>query len=271
MYRREYVRKRKRRRIVAIVGAACSVVVLSFAIIAFLGRFVGTFTVSLESRNVDLTLLEKKDSTYSTSFLRVNSLVPFQEFTYSYFDNYGGDEVIDSEESGAFIGANYSPDDPTTISSLNFFKYTYFVKNVGKVPAMYDWSVKVTDNVLSPDGRSLLDTLRVTIYVDGVKKVYGKALSTPRYDSEGKADYCPPISVDKQDATDEFPFMGYVNDVFTSSEVITTFREENLDVNESRRYTIVAWLEGFRSSNEEFAPRGATIKLGVEINAYEIQ
>ena len=269
MYRREYVRKRKRRRIVAIVGALSGATVLALSIIAFLGRFVGTFTVSLESRNVDLTLLEKKDSTHSTSFLRVNSLVPFQEFTYSYFDNYGGFDVIDSDESGSFIGANYSPTDPASIISLNFFKYTYYVKNVGKEPAMYDWSVKVTDNVLSQDGRSLLDTLRVMIFVDGEKSIYGKALSIPHYDSEGKADYRPPISVDEHDATDEFPFMGYVDENFTSSEVVTTFRGENLDVNESRRYTIVTWLEGFRSSSEEFAPRGAKIKLGVEINAYE--
>ena len=268
MYRREYVRKRKRRRIVAIVGAASSAVIVSFAIIAFLGRFVGTFTVSLESRNVDLTLLEKKDSTHESSFLRVNTLVPFQEFTYSYFDNYGGDVVIDSEDSDSNLGANYSPSDGS-LTSLNFFKYTYYVKNVGAEPAKYDWSVKISDNVLSFDGRSLLDTLRVMIYVDGVKSVYGKALTVPHYDSEGKADYRPPISVDEHDATDEFPFMGYVDKNFSSSEVVTTFRGESIDVNESKRYTIVAWLEGFRSSNEEFAPRGAKIKLGVEINAYE--
>ena len=271
MYRREYVRKRKRRRIVAIVGALSGATVLALSIIAFLGRFVGTFTVSLESRNVDLTLSEKKDFIHETSFLRVNTLLPFQEFTYSYFDDYGGDEVIDSEESNSFIGANYLPNNPSQMSSLNFFKYTYYVKNVGKEPAMYDWSVAVKDNALSYDGRSLLDTLRVMIYIDGKKLIYGKALSVPHYDSEGKADYRPPISVDKNEATNEFPFMGYVDDNFASSEVITTFRGEKLDVNESRRYTIVTWLEGFRSSSEEFAPRGAKIKLGVEINAYENQ
>ena len=266
MYRLEYVRKRKRRRIVAIVGGISAVVVATFAIIAFLGRFVGTFTVTLESRNVDLTLLEKKDSTHQSSFLRVNSLAPFQEFTYSYFDNYGGDEVIDSDESDIKTGANLNPQGE--IKSLNFFKYTYYVKNVGKVPARYDWSVNILDNVASADGRSLLDTLRVMMYDDGVKTVYGKKLSTPHYDEEGKPSYDPPISVDKYEATEEFPFMGYAHQ-FTSSTVVTTFRGQYLGVGEMRRYTIVAWLEGFRSSNEEFAPRGAKVKLGVEINAYE--
>ena len=168
MYRREYVRKRKRRRIVAIIGAASSVVVLSFAIIAFLGRFVGTFTVSLESRNVDLTLLEKKDSSYESSFLRVDTVVPFQEFTFKYFENFGGDEAIDSEESGMDIGGNVDPENPNKIKSLNFFKYTYYVKNVGIRPAKYDWSVKILENVASRDGRSLIDTLRVMMYVAGL-------------------------------------------------------------------------------------------------------
>lgn len=268
MYRREYVRKRKRRRIVAICGGICSVVILALAIVAFLGRFVGTFTVTLESRNVDLTLLEKKDSLNQNSFLRVDTLVPFQEFTYSYFDDYGGDEVIDSDESDTSLGGNYNAQDE--LQSFNFFKYTYYVKNVGPVPALYDWSVRILDDALSSDGRSLLDTLRVTIYDEGVKTVYGKAQSLPHYDSEGNPDYRAPISVDENQADEDFPFMGYA-EKFASSEVVTTFRGQSIGVNELRRYTIVTWLEGFRSSNEEFAPRGAKIKLGVEINAYENQ
>ena len=57
--------------------------------------------------------------------------------------------------------------------------------------------------------------------------------------------------------------------MFDSSQVVTTFSDQPIDVDEVRRYTIVTWLEGFQSSNTELAPKGATIKLGVEINAYE--
>ena len=267
MYRLEYVRKRKRRKIVAIVGGISTVVITAFAIVAFLGRFVGTFTVSLESRNVELTLLEKKDSTEVSSFLRVNTLAPFQEFTYGYFEKYGGDEVIDNEDTSIKIGANYNTRGDE-IRSLNFFKYTYYVKNVGKEPAMYDWSVNIVDNVTSHDGRSLLDTLRVMMYVDGEKTIYGQSLKTPRIDEEGNRDYRAPVSVDESEATEEYPFQGYA-EAFTSSKVVTTFRGQYIGVGESKRYTIVTWLEGFRSSNDSFAPRGATVKLGVEINAYE--
>ena len=267
MYRLEYVRKRKRRRLVAILGGISTVVITTFAIIAFLGRFVGTFTVSLESRNVELTLLEKKESTDQSSFLRVNTLAPFQEFTYGYFEKYGGDAVIDNEDTSIKIGANLNTRNEE-IKSLNFFKYTYYVKNIGKKPAMYDWSVNILDNVLSRDGRSLLDTLRVMMYVDGEKTIYGKGLSIPHIDDQGNPDYRAPISVDEDEATAEFPFEGYA-ERFYSSSVVTTFRGQYLGVGDIKRYTIVTWLEGFRSSNESFAPRGATVKLGVEINAYE--
>ena len=241
--------------------------VTTFSIVAFLGRFVGTFTVSLESRNVSLALLEKKESTQYSSFLRVNSLAPFQEFTYQWFDDlYGGDENLDNENTDSLIGANY---EDGNLKSLSFFKYTYYVKNVGNVSAKYNWSVNVVDDVASSDGRSLIHTLRVAVYEDGKKTVYGEALSKP-HTEEGYDDYRAPISVDKDRANEEFPFMGYAEE-FESSNVITTFRDQQIDIGETKRYTIVAWLEGFRSSLDEpeFAPRGATIKLGVEINAYE--
>ena len=65
-----------------------------------------------------------------------------------------------------------------------------------------------------------------------------------------------------------YDFPGYA-EIFQSQTVITSFMVPQIDAGEMRRYTIVTWLEGFRS-DPETAPVGATIKLGVEINAYEI-
>ena len=267
MYKLEYVRKRKLRWIVALVGGASTIVVSTFAIIAFLGRFVGTFTVSLETRNVDIALSEKKSGKHS-SFLRINSSVAFQEFTYADFDRLYGDEVIDSEETDYTLGANFATDDPTKIDSLNFFKYTFYVDNVGTIPAKYNFSLNIGENVLSTDGRSLLDTLRVMVYEDGVKTVYGHSESKPHYNEQGQPDYRPPISISEHDATDANPFMGYA-ETFESSKVVTTLSGKTINIGEAKRYTIVSWLEGFRSNNDQPAPIGATVKLGVEINAYE--
>ena len=108
------------------------------------------------------------------------------------------------------------------------------------------------------------------LYEEGEKTVYAKAESTPRVDEKGNVDYRAPISVDTDQASPLYPFMGYA-ETFSSSKVVTAISGRKLDINETKRYTIVTWLEGFRSSNLEYAPEGATIKLGVEINAYEIK
>ena len=242
-------------------------VVTSLAIIAFLGRFVGTFTVTLETRDVDIALSEKRTSGNNSSFLRVDPIYPFQEFTYSDFDRRFGDEMIDSEDTDYHLGANL--DANNEIDSLNFFKYTFYVKNVGTTPAKYDFKLNIADNVLSDDGRSLIDTMRVMVYEDGDKTVFGKSEAIPHRGLYGEADYRPPISISEYQADqekEEFP--GYA-EVFTSSKVVTTFSRLTINVGEAKRYTIVSWLEGFQSSSTEPAPKGATIKLGVEINAYE--
>ena len=250
------------------MGAGVSTTVItSMAIISFLGRFVGTFTVSLETRNVELTLSEKADLSNQSSYLRVNSIAPFQEFTYSDFSIYG-DEVIDSDKSSIDLGGNQ--DANGDVESLNFFKYTFFVGNIGGKPAQYDLSLNVVEDVVSSDNRSLLDTVRVMVYEDGEKEVYAKGQTKPHTDENGNASYASPISVDKDEANDLHPFMGYAKE-FVSSDVVAAFSSVGIDVGQVKRYTIVTWLEGFRSSSDQLAPKGATIKLGVEINAYEIQ
>ena len=252
MYELEYVKRRKKKRRAAIIGGIGTIGVATFCIVAFLGRYVGTFTVSLEAKNVDLTLSENSSFENPSSFLRVNELPAFQEFTYRNFSKFGGGEKLDNEETSEFYGAN--PDNET----LNFFKYTFFIKNVGMTPAKYNLSLMVKESVAASDGRTLDDTLRVMVYDNGESTVYAKGnLNSPA-----------PISVSEGEATEEYPFEGYATN-FASSKEIMGQSGVSLNVGEVRRYTIVTWLEGFRSSSLQTAPKGATIKLGVEINAYE--
>ena len=266
MYELEYVRKRKRKKRAVIIGGIALIGLTSLCITAFLGRYVGTFTVSLESKDVNLTLSEKSSFKESTSFLRVHELPPFQEFTYKDIREVG-DDVIDSEDSDYTLGAN------PEMESMRFFKYTFFIKNAGYQPAKYDLSLRIKESVASSDGRKLDDTLRVMVYQNGGEpKVYAKRLSVPHQDEEGNpGDYRAPISVDKNESTEEYPFEGYA-DMFVSTEEIMTQKGDqaiSLQPGQVRKYTIVTWLEGFRSSSEQTAPEGASIKLGVEINAYE--
>ena len=268
MYELEYVKKRKRKVAAIIVGSISATVVTAFIIIAFLGRFVGTFTVSLEARNVDVALAEKMNTDSYTSFLRVDAMAPFHEYTYSNFERKYGDSVIDTDETPYTLGAVMSETDEDQIESFNFFKYTFFVENVGGAPAKYDLSLNITDNVLSDDGRSLLNTMRVMVYEEGVKTVYAVADTKPHVAEDGTSDYRSPISVSEAEATAANPFEGYA-EMFESERVITSVTGKLINIGEAKRYTVVTWLEGFRTSPDQNAPSGAKIQLGVEINAYE--
>lgn len=275
MYELEYVKKRKRRTRVAIVGGISTVVISTLAIVAFLGRYVGTFTVSLDTGNVEISLSDKSDFTNRTSYLRVADLAPFREFTYSRIRETGAD-VIDNENYDYNLGADYS-EDGTVVETYRFFKYTFFIRNFSSHALRYNFQLNILDKSASLDGRYLDDTLRVMVYDNRGEtehdnyKVYAKRSETPRIDEKGNLDYRSPISISEEDASEVQPFEGYA-DMFVSSDIIASYPVDKIDVGETRRYTIVTWLEGedHESDNRKTAPKGAKIKLGVNINAYEI-
>ena len=272
MYELEYVKKRKRRRLVLLIGGVSTVVVSSLSIIAFLGRFVGTFSVSLDTGNVELTLSRDDAFTVPTSFLKTESLPEFQEYTYSNFRNIG-DDKIDTDATDLNLGATAYNDDGT-IKNLNFFKYTFFIKNIGDVPCKYSFSLNIMESTPSADGRYLDDTIRFMLYdnegLEHNKTVYAKRSAIPHAGEDGQADYRSPISVREEESTRDYPFEGYA-EMFESSNVVTSFSVDYFEIGEIRRYTLVYWLEGFSSDPNKEAPKGAHIKLGVEINGYEIQ
>ena len=274
-YNIRYVNRRKRRIRAAIIGGISTVVVASLSIVAFLGRFVGTFTVSLDTGTVKLTLAEESAFLTSTSFLRVNNLAPFEEYTYTWFNDEYSEDELDNDISNYKIGYHYASDG-TTIKNVKFFKYTFYLKNVGSTKAFYDCKIRILESKASNDKRKLDDTLRVMVYRNPLngshnKKIYGKA-TRPRTNEQGELDYRPPISMSEEMASYlSQPFPGYVDDTFVSGELIAQYKRVEIAVSEVTRYTLVTWLEGYMSGTEaeENAPIGATIKLGVEINAYE--
>ena len=265
MYALNFVRKRQRRLVVAIIAGVGLTGVTTLSIAAFLGQRVGSFTVSLEAKDVKLSLSETSDFRDPTSFLRVQEIPEFHEFTYRDFKYYYGDDVIDSEQTDYSLGV--IKDEKGDPLNTDFLKYTFFIKNVGAEAAVYNFSLVIKDMTASEDGRTLESSYRVMIYDNGESEVYARKLDVPRVDEDKHKDYRAPISVDKDEGSEDYPFEGYA-ETFEDSKTVVTKRNVPLQPGEVRRYTVVSWLEGFRSK-EDAAPKGATIKLGVEIKAYE--
>lgn len=274
MYELNYVRRRRRKIFAAVIGGLASVGLSVFILTSFLGRYVGTFTVSLSNQDVSLTLNEKKDfnKDTNTTFLHISEIAPFEEYTYSSLPTDG---ELDNEEADYLYGANMNPT-TNKASSLNYFKYTFYVKNVGTVACNYNLQVKILENKKSDDGRYLDDTLRVMLYEnegdseEHQSKIYAKRGAIPHLDEDGNPSFKEAISVPEDKSTSLNPFVGYAEE-FESGDVITTLRTEGFQMNDYKRYTLVSWLEGYdpQSNNLFEAPKGASIKLGVEINAYE--
>ena len=281
MYEKRFVRKRKRKIAAAIIGSVCSITTAALILVAFLGRYSGTFTVTLDENNVNLSLSQTEDFKESTTMLNVNYLPQYHEATYS--DIIRDEDKIDSEETDYLYGGNPYVDDDGVVhedqtESLNFFKYTFYVKNTGTVKARYNFFINILEN--TPDtatgSRYLDDVVRVAVYenIPGQERtkptVYAKSSTRPNRDDNGNVIYNEYISVPAERADEDNVCYGFAKE-FEAKDRVATLRVKDFGPNDIKRYTIITWLEGEdpESDNNKLAPKGAKLKIGVEINAYE--
>jgi hypothetical protein len=265
-----YVKKRKRRKIVAIFGGVGTAGVAAMSVLAFLGRFVGSFTVSVTNGEVALTLSEKASFERTTSMLRIDELAPYGETTFPALPDA---EVLDNEDTPYDTGMRKKADG--TYVSTDYFKYTFYIKNVGASVSSYNFNVNISENKEADDGsgRTLLDTLRVMIYentpgtprVDPV--VYAKPAAEVNYLRDGTKTNREFIFDEPFNKTEDDEHPLATN--FVSTDRVCTLRTQGFKVGDVKRYTIVTWLEGSdkQSLEDTEPPHGATVKLGVEVGA----
>ena len=283
MYDLLLVKKRRRRKVAAFVALFSSLGITSLVIISFLGRSVGTFTVSLKNSEVNLALVETKDSNKYSTYLRINDSTPYIEHSFDFFRDEL--DLLDNEETSyEKIGKNeYTYLDGKTNkivkgTAIEFFKYTFYVKNVGAKTASYDIKITIDDRTRADDdsGRGLDDTLRVMVFENEADsdehnyRVFAKSAKVNNYDINGK-------EVDQElivsykgnnQASEEYPL---AENFKTGSNTIIEYKNTNFVRNDMMRYTIVIWLEGGdpQSQPDDEPPQGATLRLGVDIAAHE--
>lgn len=280
MYDGKLVKKKRRRKIAAVVVLMSAVGITSLAIVSFLGRYVGTFTVSLRNQEVALTLSEKSDFIKNTTYLRIGTVPVFDESTFARIL----EKQPDNEEFDYTYGASHYDSDGN-IDAYDFFKYTFFVKNIGSTNAGYELKVKLSDDQaadsISGSGSiHLSDLMRIMVYENDsadehnyevFAKPKGNDEDTVHMTKDGSPTNREFIAERPNSATmvesDKYPL---ASNFFDNSTAVY-YKGKMLGINQYRRYTLVTWLEGFdpQSSQTKGTPKGATIKLGVEITAYE--
>ena len=147
MYDLQYVRKRRRRKIAAVVAFFAAIGVTSLVVTSFLGHTTGTFTVAVVNSSVSLALSKTEDFAEQTSYLRIDTLPRLKETTY---DNLPAADILDDEKvtyKDLIIKGETEEED-----YLEALKYTFYVKNVGNTIARYNLSVNVSDRTKAIDG-----------------------------------------------------------------------------------------------------------------------
>jgi hypothetical protein len=268
------IKKRKRRKLVAILGGIASLATAVFIIVAFLGRFVGTFTVALDSGDVKLSLAEKSSFEEATSYIKFDQLPSFDLTT---FTNLPEASTIDNEQNDYLYGA--VPDGKGN-SVLRYFKTTFYVKNTGEITADYDVKINITKNepgTTAKGGLIYLDTiLRVMVYENDAESdehnysVYAHKRSTPNSSTVEADIFKEYTSYSKESKLREYgedlPFLA---EMFETDNTVVTLSNIGFTKGETKRYTIVTWLEGEDIDAQGNPPKGGNLKLGVTINAYE--
>ena len=272
-----YVKKRKRRKAAAIISSICAGGLAILMIVAFLGYRVGSFTVKLKQSNVKLALTqdtqsatdgkteqEGTDTKNNTTYLMVSSLPAFEVHTdYKLQDH----DKIDNEDYDYLTGALI---DPKTGEAkyLYYFKYTFYIKNIGSVVAAYDFDIHISENQKPTNINSYGydDLLRVRLYENS--------------DNQHKFEtYAKPARDGTQGHLNDKGEMVYDELVWSGSDkYCTSFVDDNtiveihhpfLNPGEYVRYTILVWLEGTDPQCDGIAPDGGSIKLEVGIDASE--
>ena len=284
MYDLQYVRKRRRRRVAALVSLFASIGITALVIISFLGRTVGTFTVAIKNTSVQLALSEKESFENHTTYLRIDDIPSsYYEFTYDWFDEYGLNNV-DNEDNDQSFGLSQDG------QAMYFLKYTFYVKNMGSTTAQYNMYINLDDSTRSVDGKTLDDTLRIMVFENDPKvldshdyKVYAKSLSKSVYDvydkTGEKTDRAFISKVPEAVAIDNDRYAIYEDDDHPlaysfsgNGKHVVEKTVPDFKKNDMRRYTVVYWLEGY-ASHPEFdengnlkEPKGAKIKLSIDIH-----
>ena len=274
MYDLQFIKKRRRRRAAALISLISGIGITSFVTISFFTGKVGSFSVSLSNESVKLSLSEKASFESASSYLRLDDVLPFQEFHYRDLPKA---DVLDNELTAYNASDAIGVDENGNKDCMYYVKYTFYVRNTGSMTAHYQLFLKLSDRNKSRDGteRSLEDTLRVMFFENDASsnehdyKIYAKEAAGNNHLKDGtitNQEFVGYNSIGGQE-DDNHPLA----ETFYSPDVVCTRDVANFKNGDMKRYTIVFWLEGEdpQSNTSDEAPGDAKLKLGVEIRAYE--
>ena len=199
-----------------------ALIAIAYAIAYFYDKF-GSFTVRVDKYdmvNQGLSLSETPEYDHTISVLHA-------DMQYD-MTNISGKNLPDNIDmiNGAHNGKNY-------------IAYTFYLINSGDDTLSYEYNLYI-DNV----SKGVDEAVRVALYVNGVKTVYGKTKSN----GGGMESDC--------------------DQEFLSSTMVMRSQKENFNPRDKDKFTVVIWLEGNDPDCVDDII-GGTIKFGMDFNITE--
>lgn len=272
----EYVKRRKRKKLASLIALVGGAGLAVYIILAFIGKTIGTFSIQLENDSVILGLAKNQNdfsgkNNNTTTFLRMNNMPKIESWCYT---DFARNDLTESRIHNEETDLNIAKVQGKT-NTVYFFKYTFYVVNLGNTYATYDLRVRITENNKPENydsGAATLDNyLRVAIYstydIGTVNEktdvdYYAKMAEDgdPQYDKSGKLTKLEHIG------DSNTPYVDYA---FEDEEVICNRHEPMFSSKQYRMYTLVFWYENFDPQHGPVVPKNGSLKLGVDIKAYE--
>ena len=199
-----------------------AVIAIAYAISYFYDKY-GSFTVKINKYDMmrqGLTLSEEPNFNKTNSVLNADIVYDMT--------NISGEDLPDNIDmiNGSHNGESY-------------IAYTFYLINAGDDTISYDGEMTIENVTNSVD-----EAVRVAVYINGDKTVYGKTKS----DGSGKESDC--------------------DSEFTSSTVVMNTRKTEFKPQAKDKYTVVIWLEGNDPDcTDELI--GGTLKLGMDFKIVE--
>jgi hypothetical protein len=262
----DYVTKRKRRRAALILSGIATIGIVIFMVIAFVGKLIGSFTISIKNSSVNMALATDSKFDDSTTFLDVGKLPSLEVYTAPSLPS---DEELDDSSTNGSIGRKTDLDG--NVQGLYFFKYTFFLRNGGDATVEYKLDFAITANSKPVDSLyGLDDIIRIRWYDNEATSsdhnylTYAKVSSSYHVDEiTGEVGYEECIASDFSEGC-----IGYATP-FASDSSILTKEVRGFLAGEMRRYTIVMWAEGSDPETSGSKPAKSAMKLEINIEAYE--
>ena len=213
-----FVRYHKLRRIFRFGYISAGIIMLLLAFLTYYGQNSGNFVMSVDEDAFKrgIAISDKKDFSTQNRWLTADPVEDVRDTTLAFIDI---DEIINTE--GAYKQTR-----------SNYLAYTFFLTNVGSEATAVDYEVLITNQ-----SNGIAEAIRVLIIVDGEIAYNEQGIRYVEYDTYNM--YQAP---DLHDITYKEDLANFK--LFKSSDIICQEVISNLRPGQTKKISVMMWLEG---------------------------